>query len=109
MPLLQSDRLLLRPPERGDAAKIAKWLGDIEVARNTVSVPHPFTLIDAEAMIAAADDMRAKGEAFHFVMVHRATGLRAPGVAAMFTVSMSSSLVPTLPICGKVKVMIWPA
>lgn len=47
MPLLQSDRLLLRPPERGDAAKIAKWLGDIEVARNTVSVPHPFTLIDA--------------------------------------------------------------
>jgi len=34
---------------------------------------------------------------------------RAPGVAAMFTVSMSSSLVPTLPICGKVKVMSWPA
>src|SRR6266700_239994 len=31
---------------------------------------------------------------------------RAPGVAAMLTVSMSSSLVPTLPICGKVKVMI---
>ena len=30
---------------------------------------------------------------------------RAPGVAAMFTVSISSSLVPTLPICGKVKVM----
>ncbi len=79
MPLLQSDRLLLRPPERGDAAKIAKWLGDIEVARNTVSVPHPFTLIDAEAMIAAADDMRAKGEAFHFVMVHRATGLLIGG------------------------------
>ena len=34
---------------------------------------------------------------------------RAPGVAAMLTVSMSSSFVPTLPICGKVKVMIWPA
>ena len=34
---------------------------------------------------------------------------RAPGVAAMFTVSISSSLVPTLPICGKVKVMSCPA
>jgi hypothetical protein len=34
---------------------------------------------------------------------------RAPGVAAMLTVSMSSSLVPTLPICGNVKVMICPA
>jgi hypothetical protein len=31
------------------------------------------------------------------------------GRAAMFTVSTSSSLVPTLPICGKVKVMICPA
>src|SRR5256885_2292141 len=29
---------------------------------------------------------------------------RAPGVAARFTVSISSSLVPTLPMCGKVKV-----
>ena len=34
---------------------------------------------------------------------------QAPGRAAMLTLSMSSSLVPTLPICGKVKVMIWPA
>src|SRR6185437_15753584 len=34
---------------------------------------------------------------------------RAPGVAARLTVSMSSSLVPTLPICGNVKVMICPA
>ena len=33
---------------------------------------------------------------------------RAPGVAAMLTVSMSSSLVPTLPMWGNVKVMIWP-
>ena len=34
---------------------------------------------------------------------------RAPGVAARLTVSMSSSLVPTLPIWGNVKVMICPA
>ncbi len=34
---------------------------------------------------------------------------RTPDAAAMFTVSTSSSLVPTLPTCGKVKVMIWPA
>jgi thiamine biosynthesis lipoprotein ApbE len=34
---------------------------------------------------------------------------QAPGRAARFTLSMSSRLVPTLPICGKVKVMICPA
>ena len=43
------------------------------------------------------------------VMAVRRITPRAPGVAAMFTVSMSSSLVPTLPICGNVKVMICPA
>ncbi len=35
----------------------------------------------------------------------RVTMPRACGVSA----SMSSSLVPTLPMCGKVKVTIWPA
>ena len=34
---------------------------------------------------------------------------RTPEDAAMLMVSTSSSLTPTLPICGKVKVTIWPA
>jgi hypothetical protein len=34
---------------------------------------------------------------------------RTPELAARLEVSMSSSLVPTLPMWGKVKVMIWPA
>ena len=34
---------------------------------------------------------------------------RTPEDAAALTLSMSSSFVPTLPIWGKVKVMIWPA
>ena len=38
-----------------------------------------------------------------------AAQLLVPGRDAMFRSSMSSSLVPTLPICGKVKVMICPA
>ena len=39
------------------------------------------------------------------VMAARSTQPRTAGVA----VSMSSALVPTLPMWGKVKVMIWPA
>jgi hypothetical protein len=34
---------------------------------------------------------------------------RTPEAAARLAVSMSSVLVPTFPICGKVKVMICPA
>ena len=41
--------------------------------------------------------------------VLRSTQPRTPDAAARFEVSMSSSLVPTLPIWGKVKVMICPA
>ncbi len=75
MPRLETERLLLRPPEPGDAAKIAKWLRDFEVAKNMANVPHPFTLKDAEAMIAAAVERQAKGEAYHFAVVHKATGV----------------------------------
>ena len=39
------------------------------------------------------------------VMSPRRTTPRAAGVI----VSISSTFVPTLPMCGKVKVMIWPA
>ena len=35
--------------------------------------------------------------------------MRTPEEAAALTLSMSSSFVPTLPMCGKVKVTIWPA
>ena len=52
--------------------------------------------------------IRERGMPNAVIAVRRMTP-RAPGVAAMFTVSMSSSLVPTLPICGKVKVMSCPA
>lgn len=75
MPRLESERLLLRPPEPGDAGKIAKWLRDFEVARNMANVPHPFTVKDAEAMIASATERLAKGEAYSFAVVHKATGV----------------------------------
>ncbi len=42
-------------------------------------------------------------------MFARSTQPRTPELAAILEVSMSSALVPTLPICGKVKVMICPA
>lgn len=75
MPRLETERLLLRTPEPGDAAKIAKWLSDYEVAKNTATIPHPFTLQRAEALIASAAEQLAKGEAYDFAIVHKATGV----------------------------------
>jgi RimJ/RimL family protein N-acetyltransferase len=50
----RSARLMLRRPERHDAAALAALANDRSIADNTARVPHPYTLADAEAFIAAA-------------------------------------------------------
>lgn len=46
-----TQRLLLRPPQMGDAAKIALYLNDLAVSGNLARVPHPYTLEDAQAWL----------------------------------------------------------
>jgi RimJ/RimL family protein N-acetyltransferase len=50
-PRIETGRLVLRPLEPDDAEAIAVYLGDIEVARWLVRVPHPFTVEDASDFI----------------------------------------------------------
>ncbi len=45
---IQTDRLVLRPPESGDAPRIHRLIGDWEVARMTANVPHPYALSRAD-------------------------------------------------------------
>ncbi len=45
---IQTDRLVLRPPESGDAPRIHRLIGDREVARMTANVPHPYALSRAD-------------------------------------------------------------
>ena len=60
-----------------------------------VHVPHTWQVMD--------------GLENYYGVAHYRRTFRAPAEAARLTVSMSSSLVPTTPMCGKVKVMICPA
>jgi RimJ/RimL family protein N-acetyltransferase len=50
--ILESERLILRPPRPADVPAMAAWLGDYDVAKNTSRVPHPYTEADAEAFLA---------------------------------------------------------
>ena len=50
--LLESDRLILRPPRPGDIAAMVVWLGDYNVSKNLARVPHPYDEQDAESFIA---------------------------------------------------------
>lgn len=50
--ILRTGRLVLRRPEAGDAAAIARLANDRVIAENTASIPYPYTLADAEKFIA---------------------------------------------------------
>ena len=52
MPILETERLLLRPPIPADVPAMATWLGDYDVARNMSRVPYPYGEQDAENFIA---------------------------------------------------------
>jgi RimJ/RimL family protein N-acetyltransferase len=55
IPVLETERLVLRAPELGDAAVVAKLANDRRIAENTLRIPHPYSLADAEAFISGAN------------------------------------------------------
>jgi [ribosomal protein S5]-alanine N-acetyltransferase len=58
MSILESERLILRPPRPSDVAAMAVWLGDYDVARMLSRVPYPYSEGDAEMFIALAEPHR---------------------------------------------------
>ena len=68
MCILESERLILRPPRPSDIQSMTVWLSDFDVARMTSRVPHPYGEGDAEAFVAMADEHR-------FVIQRKSDGL----------------------------------
>ena len=42
-PVLETERLVLRAPQLGDAKAVAKLANDRRIAENTARIPHPTT------------------------------------------------------------------
>jgi RimJ/RimL family protein N-acetyltransferase len=51
-PAIQTERLRLRTPRPADAPRITRFADDIDVARMTTRMPHPYQLSDAEGFLA---------------------------------------------------------
>ncbi len=51
-PRIETERLLLRPVGMRDAWRITDLINDIDIARMTTSIPHPYSLADAEGFLA---------------------------------------------------------
>jgi len=69
---LETERLLLRPPEASDIAAMVALANDYDVAKNLATMPHPYTEDDARSHLARAIDGRAKGSDFGFAITRRA-------------------------------------
>jgi RimJ/RimL family protein N-acetyltransferase len=69
MCILESERLILRPPRPMDIEAMAVWLSDYDVASMTARVPHPYTEDHAEEFLAMPPDGR------HVFVIERKDGL----------------------------------
>ena len=57
VPVLKTERLVLRAPRPTDAKAIAMLANDRRIAENTSRLPHPYRLADAEGFIASVNKL----------------------------------------------------
>jgi RimJ/RimL family protein N-acetyltransferase len=55
IPVLETERLVLRAPRFEDAKAISMLANDRLIAENTARIPHPYRLTDAETFVAQAN------------------------------------------------------
>jgi len=79
-PLLRSERLLLRPAERGDIETIVGWLNDADV-QETLGVRGPLSQAGEERWFEHLQEEQGKSR-WHFVVCLRADG-RPLGLAGL--------------------------
>lgn len=68
-PVLETARLVLRPFLSSDAADVAKYAGDYDIARTTLRIPHPYSVPQAEDWISSLDNVFQEGKTVIFAIV----------------------------------------
>jgi RimJ/RimL family protein N-acetyltransferase len=67
LPVLETERLVLRAPRLADVKAIARLVNDRRIAENTARIPHPYGVADAEQFLDAVN--RHDGEATFAVVL----------------------------------------
>ncbi len=60
IPVLETERLVLRAPRLEDMEQVAMLANDRRIAENAARIPHPYTLKDAETFLASANRSNAE-------------------------------------------------
>ncbi|WP_223068935.1 GNAT family N-acetyltransferase [Paenibacillus caui] len=71
LPTLHTERLLLRSFEPTDAPAVQELAGHIDVARTTLSIPHPYPDGAAEYWIKGTGTRAEEGSGYAFAIVHK--------------------------------------
>jgi [ribosomal protein S5]-alanine N-acetyltransferase len=80
MPIIRTKRFILRPIKKSDIKLIAKHANDKIVARNTLSIPHPYKLKDAKIWVNKNLDNYKKKEKTDVTFAIEIDGKFAGGV-----------------------------
>ncbi len=77
---LETNRLLLRPPEVRDLPAMVALADDYDVAKNLARLPHPYTIKDGVAYLTRMAEQHAAGSDFHFAITLRSNGAYMGGI-----------------------------
>ena len=67
-PILETERLILRPFVDGDAPRVAELAGDKAISDTTVRIPHPYSEEEALLWIGRHKSIRDKGLALFYAV-----------------------------------------
>jgi RimJ/RimL family protein N-acetyltransferase len=81
IPVLETERLILRAPRLGDAKVLAALANDKRIAENTRRIPHPYRRSDAEDFIASVNVPAPEGEVAYLITLRDGTVIGACGIA----------------------------
>jgi RimJ/RimL family protein N-acetyltransferase len=81
VPVLETRRLVLRAPRLDDAAALATLADDLRIAANTLRIPHPYSLADAQAFITSV--AASERETAFLIAMRDDTVIGACGVAML--------------------------
>jgi RimJ/RimL family protein N-acetyltransferase len=72
--LLETERLILRPPSEADIPALVPLIGDFDVSKNLSRVPHPYTEEDARGWIAKTVEDLVNGTDYPFAILRKEDG-----------------------------------
>ncbi len=88
-PVLETDRLLIRGFEQSDALAVQELIDDIDIARTTSHISHPYSLDMAESWIGSHEENLKMGLSIELAITLKQTG-ELVGAVAIISIDLEN-------------------